>query len=44
MSPVVIKITSNYVKRVLKKEKIDPIISYNEEIQKEMAQAIADEA
>ncbi|MBQ2237038.1 MAG: sodium:alanine symporter family protein [Clostridia bacterium] len=44
MSPVVIKITSNYVKRVLKKEKIDPIISYNEEIQKEMAEAIMSEA
>ena len=36
LCPLVTKITSNYLRRKVKGEKIDPILSYDEEIQKEM--------
>jgi AGCS family alanine or glycine:cation symporter len=38
--PVVYKITNNYVRRKIKGEKIEPVVSYDPEIQKEQAAAI----
>ena len=40
LCPIVMKITSNYVKRKLKKEDIEPMISYDEKIQAEHVAAI----
>ncbi len=42
--PLVIKITKNYVDRKIKKKDIEPLLSYNEEIQAEMAEAVANGA
>ena len=39
--PVVSRITHNYVQRVIQNKKIDPMLSYDPEIEKEMAAAIA---
>ncbi|MBR7165995.1 MAG: alanine:cation symporter family protein, partial [Clostridia bacterium] len=36
LSPLVVKITKNYVDRKLKKKDLPPILSYDPEIQKEM--------
>lgn len=41
LSPMVVKITKNYVKRKLKNEDVEPILSFDEEIQKEHAAAVA---
>ena len=41
MSPVVMKLTSNYVSRRIKGEKAEPMLSYDPETQKENAEAIA---
>lgn len=43
LSPLVVKITKNYVARNLKGEKIEPMISYDESIQAEQAAAMAGE-
>ncbi|MBQ9965725.1 MAG: sodium:alanine symporter family protein [Clostridia bacterium] len=40
LCPIVMKITSNYIKRKLKGEKIEPMISYDANIQAEHAAAI----
>ena len=40
LSPLVIKITKNYVKRNLKGEDIEPLLNNNPEIQKEEAEAL----
>ena len=40
LCPIVMKITSNYVKRKLKGEDVEPMISYDEKIQAEHAAAI----
>ncbi len=40
MSPLVLKMTSNYVRRRIKGEDIDPILSYDPEIQAENAKII----
>ncbi len=42
MSPVVMKLTSNYVSRRIKGEKIEPMLSYDPETQAEHAKAIAE--
>jgi AGCS family alanine or glycine:cation symporter len=43
LCPMVVKITKNYVARKIKGEKIDPILSYDAEIQRMQAKAIAEE-
>jgi len=40
LSPLVMKLTRNYVQRRLKGEKVEPMLSYDPEIQKENAKAI----
>lgn len=40
LSPVVMKITNNYVKRKMKGEDIEPMLSVNPEIQEETAKAV----
>ncbi|MBR2295125.1 MAG: sodium:alanine symporter family protein [Clostridiales bacterium] len=42
MSPVVMKLTSNYVARRIKGEKVEPMLSYDPEIQAENAKVIAE--
>ena len=42
MSPVVMKLTSNYVSRRIKGEKAEPMLSYDPETQAEHAKAIAE--
>ena len=42
MSPVVMKLTSNYVARRIKGEKVEPMLSYDPEIQAENAKAITE--
>jgi len=42
MSPVVMKLTSNYVARRIKGEKIEPMLSYDPKIQAENARVIAE--
>lgn len=41
--PLVSKITSNYVDRRIKNKKVKPILSYSEEIQSEMEEALENE-
>ena len=41
LSPIVIKITANYVKRVLHKQNIEPMLSAFPDIQKEQAEDLA---
>ncbi len=43
LSPLVMKITKNYVARKIKNKKVDPILSYDETIQKEMEEAMKTE-
>lgn len=43
LSPLVMKITSNYVSRKIKGKNIKPILSYDEKLQEEAEQGIADE-
>ena len=38
LSPLVVKITRNYIDRKIKKKDVAPVLSYDENIQKEMAQ------
>ena len=40
LSPLVYKITKNYVNRIIKKEKVEPMLSAFEDIQKEAAEAV----
>lgn len=40
LSPIVVKITANYVARKIKGEKIDPMLSYDSDIQDEHAKVI----
>ena len=40
LSPLVYKITKNYVNRIIKKEKVEPMLSVFEDIQKEAAEAV----
>lgn len=40
LSPLVVKITKNYVARNIKKEKVEPILSYNEALNAEAAQEV----
>ena len=40
LSPLVMKITKNYVDRKIKNKKVDPILSYDEAIQKEMEESL----
>lgn len=40
LSPVVVKITSNYVERKIKGKDVDPILSYDPSIQAEFAKAV----
>lgn len=40
LSPIVVRITRNYVERKIKGKDIAPLLSYDEEIQAEMAQAV----
>ena len=40
MSPLVLKMTGNYVKRRIKGEDVEPVLSYDPEIQKEYSKAI----
>ena len=41
MSPLVVRITRNYVARKLHGQAVEPVLSYDEATQKEMAEAIA---
>ena len=41
MVPLVIKITKNYIDRKVKNKDVEPVLSYDAEIQKESAEAIA---
>ncbi len=41
LSPLVLKITKNYVSRVIKGEKVEPLLNNDPEIQKEQAAALA---
>jgi AGCS family alanine or glycine:cation symporter len=41
MSPLVVKITRNYVARKLHGKAEEPVLSYDEAVQKEMAEAVA---
>ena len=40
LSPLVVKITKNYVDRKLKKKDVKPLLSYDPEIQKEMEESL----
>ena len=40
LSPLVVRLTKNYVQRRIKGEKVEPMLSYDPEIQKENAKAI----
>ena len=40
LTPLVIKLTNNYVDRKIKGKDIEPILSFDEDIQKEMAEAV----
>ena len=40
LSPVVVKITRNYIDRKVHNKDVAPVVSYDEEIQREMAEAI----
>ena len=40
LSPVVVKITNNYIRRKIKGEDIEPVLSHFEDIQKEHAEAV----
>jgi len=40
LSPIVIKITRNYISRKVKGEDIEPVLSFDEDIQKEHAEAV----
>ena len=40
LTPLVVKLTNNYVDRKIKGKDIEPILSYDPEIQKEMAEAV----
>ncbi len=40
LMPLVMKITKNYINRKIKKEDVEPILSYDPEIQKEAAEAV----
>jgi len=42
LSPVVVKITKNYVDRILKKKKVEPVLSADPEIQKAHAEQLDD--
>ncbi len=42
LSPIVVKITRNYIARKIKGEKEEPVLSYDPEIQKEAAKAVAE--
>ena len=44
LSPLVMKITKNYVARKIKNKDVAPILSYDETIQKEMEEGLAEEA
>ena len=41
--PLVIKITKNYVDRKIKKKDVAPVLSYDEAIEAEMAEALTQE-
>ena len=43
LMPVVVKITKNYVARKIKKEKVEPVLSYDDAIQKEAAENLDNE-
>ena len=40
LTPLVVKLTNNYVDRKIKGKDIEPILSFDPEIQKEMAEAV----
>ncbi len=43
LCPVVMKITANYVKRKIKKENVEPMLSYDEQLQAEAAATLDEE-
>jgi AGCS family alanine or glycine:cation symporter len=40
LTPLVVKLTNNYVARKINGQDIEPILSYDEHIQAEMAEAV----
>jgi AGCS family alanine or glycine:cation symporter len=40
LTPLVVKLTNNYVDRKIKGKDIEPILSFDPDIQKEMAEAV----
>jgi AGCS family alanine or glycine:cation symporter len=43
LCPVVMKITANYVIRKIKKENVEPMLSYDEQLQAEVAATLDEE-
>ncbi|MBQ5315650.1 MAG: alanine:cation symporter family protein, partial [Oscillospiraceae bacterium] len=43
LSPMVIKITQNYIDRKIKKKDVEPVLSYDANIQAETAKAIKED-